>query len=108
MEVHRQTCQACKSRKLKNLLVRQPGERDMVFVQCHDCKSLVARYIVGSNGYYHHGKEFESYLRSLTRGGAEIMSGKNMKKDFEMVGSESLEKFEKVLRWLAEHNKSDS
>ncbi len=69
MEVHRQTCQKCGSRKLKNILAREPGEPDRVFVQCHDCNELVARYIIGQGGYYHYGKGFESYIRGLSRGG---------------------------------------
>jgi len=107
MDVHRQTCQNCGSRNLKNLLVRDPGESDKVFVQCHDCKELVARYIVSHDGYYHHGKGFESYIRGLTRGSGELMSGKNIKKEFETAKNKCLGIFDNVLQWLIDHNKTD-
>jgi len=106
MEVHRQTCQNCGSRKLKNILVREPGEAERVFVQCHDCKELVARYIIGQGGYYHHGKGFESYIRGLSRGG-EIMSGKNLKNDFENKQVKVIDAFKKVQQALKESNKED-
>lgn len=105
MEVHRQTCQNCGSRKLRNLLVRASGEPDKVFVQCHECQNLVARYIISHDGYYHHGKGFESYLRGLTRGSGEMMSGKHLKKEFETEKSRCLTIFESVLKWLRDHNK---
>jgi len=69
MEVHRQTCQKCGCRQMVNILARAVGESDKVFVQCSACKELVARYTISQGGYYHHGKGFESYLRSLNRGG---------------------------------------
>jgi hypothetical protein len=106
MEVHRQTCQNCGSLKLKNILAREPGEADRVFVQCHDCKELVARYIIDQGGYYHYGKGFESYIRGLSRGG-EIMSGKNLKSDFETRKVKVFEAFEKVQQALKETNKED-
>lgn len=107
MEVHRQTCQICNSRSMKNLLVREPGERDKVFVQCQDCQNLVARYKISHGGYYHHGKDFESYLRGLTRGSAELMSGKNLKSDFENTRKKVEQIFEKVIQWLRDHHKND-
>ena len=82
MEIHRQTCQKCGSRKLRNILVRADGSPDKVFVQCRGCKDLVARYIIAQQGYYHHGKGFESYLRGLNRGGY-FESGKDMQAQFE-------------------------
>ena len=77
-------------------MFREPGQEDRVFVQCWSCKSLVARYIIGHRGYYHHGKGFESYISGLNRGG-HFMSGKDFKKEFNETIKESLEEFEKAL-----------
>ena len=62
MEIHVQRCQFCGSNKMKNILVRQPGDRDRVYVQCHDCEEFVASYIIAPRGYYHHGKGYESFF----------------------------------------------
>lgn len=106
MEVRRQTCQSCGSRKVRNILVREDGERDKVYVQCHKCKELVARYIIGHTGYYHHGKGFESYLRGLNRGG-DFESGKDISAEFEEVKGISLQEFAKVLEVLKETGKDE-
>lgn len=60
MEVHRQTCQSCGSQALRNLVVREPGEPQVVLVACAQCEQLVARYEL--RGYYHHGKGIEAWL----------------------------------------------
>lgn len=91
---------------MRNILAREPGEPDKVFVQCRSCKQMVARYTIGQGGYYHHGKGFESYIRGLSRGG-EIMSGKNVKKDYENMKTKCLEKFGEVLQALQEEDKED-
>lgn|GEM_PF-592912 len=64
MEVHRQRCQDCGGRTFVNIIVRAPGRRQVILVQCHACKELVARYEL--SGYYHHKKGFESYLKTLS------------------------------------------
>lgn len=107
MEVHRQTCQACGSRSLRNLLVRDQGKNDRVFVECNDCDELVARYIISPGGYYHHGKGYESYLRGLMRSADEQMSGKNLKKQFQSVQEECLEFFARVKAYLKTHPHKD-
>ena len=61
MEVKRQTCQACQSIDVRNILVRD-GRSQLVFVRCAKCKELVAQYKL--KDYYHHGKGIESYLRA--------------------------------------------
>ena len=104
MEVLRQTCQVCGSRKLRNHLVREPGRQDMVIVQCSVCEELVARYVIASGGYYHHGKDFESYLRGLSRAG-ESMSGKGMQQDFDNIQQESTDLYDKVLNYLKDYKK---
>ncbi len=106
MEIHRQTCQSCGSKNMRNVLVREPGEPDKVFVQCRYCKELVAQYMIGQGGYYHHGKGFESYIRGLSRSG-EGMSGKNVKNEFEDIKTKVLKKFKEVLQALKEADKND-
>ncbi|MEM1023034.1 MAG: hypothetical protein AAGD10_09875 [Myxococcota bacterium] len=80
MRVNRQQCQACGSRELNNLLVREAGEDTVVLVRCARCASLVARYRL--NDYYHHGKGFESWLESY-RGAHE--SGRDLAQRFEEI-----------------------
>ena len=104
MEVHRQTCQSCGSRKARNILVREEGVNDEVYVQCLDCRELVARYVIAQQGYYHHGKGFESYLRGLNRGGY-FESGKDLNIEFERVREECLAEFEEALKKLKELGK---
>jgi len=104
MEIRRQTCQDCGSRTLRNLLVRQDGSLDKVYVQCLNCRTLVARYIITQQGYYHHGKGFESYLKGLNRGG-HFESGKDIKTLFEKVKEECETEFEEVLKKLKELGK---
>lgn len=61
MDVKRQTCQACRSIDVRNIIVRN-GRDQVIFVRCAHCKELVARYQL--KDYYHHGKGIESYLRA--------------------------------------------
>jgi len=104
MEIHRQTCQNCGSRELKNIIVRDFESSEKVFVRCHQCKQLVARYIIANRGYYHHGKGFESYLRGLNRGGT-FMSGKGMKSEFEKISHQTQEEYQEILRQLEKEEK---
>ena len=99
MELHIQTCQFCGSKTVRNLLVRKGGEEDKVYVQCAQCASLVARYIIAHRGYYHHGKGFESYLRGLNRGG-EVMSPKDLREAFEKVEEYCVQEFENIISQL--------
>ncbi len=97
MELHLQKCQRCQSRKLRNILVRDEDQK--VYVQCCKCHHLVARYVLSTEGYYHSGKEFESFLRSVERDGG-YSSGKNLQERFqnqkEKIEKEFLEINEKV------------
>ena len=104
MDIRRQACQNCASRKLRNLLIREDGSPDKIYVQCLECSGLVARYIVAQQGYYHHGKDFESYLRGLNRG-ENFDSGKNVQAHFEEVKETALAEFEAVLKKLEETGK---
>ena len=63
MEVHRQTCQACGSTEVHNIIAREEGRAQMIYVRCGGCGELVARYRLLD--YYHHGKGLDSYLRSM-------------------------------------------
>lgn len=99
MEIHTQQCQFCKSKQLKNILVRQSGEADKVYVQCTSCEQFVASYALAPLGYYHHGKGYESFLRSVHRSG-EFMSGRNIRKMYEDRKMAEVNKFEEVLKRL--------
>jgi len=104
MEIHRQTCQSCSSRELKNILIRDENQTDKVFVQCNRCKALVARYIIAHQGYYHHGKGYESYLKSLNRGG-HFDSAKSIQNKFEEIQEDCAAEFDEVVRVMKEEGK---
>ena len=93
MEIHIQKCQRCGSRRMRNILVRD--EEQKVFVQCRDCDSLVARYILTVGGYYHAGKDFESFLRSMERDG-ESSSGRDIQSLFEEVKNDTEQEFSQL------------
>lgn len=99
MELHIQKCQKCGSRSVRNILVRD--EQQKVFVQCRNCHELVARYILASGGYYHAGKGFESFLRSIERDGT-FSSGRGIDKWFQDVEATSNEEFENLKTLLNE------
>lgn len=101
MEVHRQRCQACRSIDLRNILVREVGRPQVVFVRCAQCGELVARYELSA--YYHHGKDLESYLRS--QGAASAESGRRMLDEFKRAQTEATEGYETVLTKLTELEK---
>lgn len=104
MEIHIQQCQNCKSNKLKNILFREPGESDKVYVQCQDCESFVASYVIQPRGYYHHGKGYESFLRGINRSG-EFMSGSRVKRLFLDHENGEIEGFNEVLKLLEKRDK---
>ncbi|NBC09731.1 MAG: hypothetical protein GVY26_21270 [Bacteroidetes bacterium] len=106
MVVHTQRCQYCSSERVRNILVRKAGESDKVFVQCLDCESFVASYVISPLGYYHHGKGYESFLRGIHRSG-EFMSGRNVQRLFEDRKEQDLEEFQEVLATLQRKRKED-
>ncbi|MDT8446651.1 MAG: hypothetical protein RRB13_07100 [bacterium] len=106
MELHRQTCQLCGSHELRNILVREPGEYDKVFVQCAGCQEMVARYVISPGGYYHAHKGYESYLRGMARSG-EAMSGKRIKNEFEQTAEACEQRFVIIKELLKEQHKID-
>lgn len=96
MEVHRQQCQKCGSRELVNYLVRESGT--VVYVSCHQCKHLVARYrLEGQSGYFHIGRGFDSFLRNLSLG-EDLSSARELRRLFEETEEECLEEFKLVLK----------
>jgi hypothetical protein len=96
MEVHLQQCQACLSPNMCNLLVREPGQSQMVYVRCADCGELVARYRLRE--YYHHGKGIESWLHSQDSAASE--SGRDFLGEFERVKQEAVDGFQAVTEFL--------
>lgn len=96
MEVQLLTCQECGSSNLRNILIREPGEKDKIFVQCQKCEAFVSRYKIAQGGYYHHGDTFESYLRGVTRAD-EVMSAKKIRRQYDQLKQKTLEKFKVVL-----------
>lgn len=86
---------------MKNILFREAGYPDMVYVQCLDCASFVASYEIAPLGYFHHGKGYESFLRGITRSG-EFTSGRNIKGIFLDRRDQELAKFNRVVELLEE------
>ena len=81
MEIHVQQCQKCLSSNLKNIIYRESGEPDRIYVQCHDCQDFVASYVIAPLGYFHNGKGYQSFLRGVQRSG-EFSSGRRIKELF--------------------------
>lgn len=104
MELHIQKCQSCGSRDVRNILVRNSDQK--VYVQCRQCEALVARYILAPAGYYHAGKEFESFLRSIERD-SDMSSPKDLNAMFHEVKSNTSEEFEVVKTLMNERYKGD-
>ncbi len=95
MQIHIQTCQNCSSRSLRNILARDDAQR--VYVQCRDCGHFVARYVIAPGGYFHEGKDYESFLRTqmLDRG---FTSGRDLKTVYQEVADSSRHGFEETLK----------
>ena len=100
MDVKRQTCQACQSIDVRNIIVRE-GSDQVIFVRCANCKELVARYTL--KDYYHHGKGIESYLRA--HGGAGGDSGRAWLDAFKKSQKKAVLGYEEALNALDAANK---
>ncbi len=94
MEIHIQKCQNCDSRNLRNILSREEAQR--VYVQCRDCEHLVARYVIAPGGYFHEGKDYESFLRTMMLDGG-FSSARDLKSLFQEVSERATEGFEKTI-----------
>lgn len=91
MDVYIQKCQQCGSRKLRNILARDDAQR--VYVQCRDCDHLVARYVIAPGGYFHAGKDYESFLRAMMLDSG-FSSGRDLKAVYQEVAESSQSGFE--------------
>ena len=96
MEVHRQRCQSCGSLDVHNLLVREVGEPQTVYVRCAACGELVARYQLSD--YYHHGGGVESYLR--THVGQVFASARQIAETLAQVQQNAFAGYERALEAL--------
>ena len=105
MEIHVQKCQKCGSTNLKNIIYRESGEPDRIYVQCNDCQDFVASYVIAPLGYYHNGKGYESFLRGVSRSG-EFMSGRRVKQLFLNRKNDEQAAFDEVIKKL--HNKNET
>lgn len=101
MEVHRQQCQTCGSIRVHDILVRESGQPQTVFVVCAECHGLVARYRLQE--YYHHGKGADSFIRS--RQGKLADSGRELLDEYRRTQREVAEQHARVLAVLAEQHK---
>jgi len=99
MEIKIQKCQNCRSRSLRNVLVRD--ETQKVFVQCRECGELVARYILAKGGYFHAGRGFESFLRSYERDG-DVDSARIMTESFEEMETNITNEFSTLKQKMQE------
>jgi hypothetical protein len=107
MVIHIQKCQNCGSTNLKNIILRESGEPDRIYAQCHDCQEFVASYVISPLGYYNNGKGYESFLRGIHRSG-EFMSGRNIKKLFLDRRDGEERAFTKVIEELKNKEKKSS
>ena len=101
MEIHRQRCQHCDSIDLRNIIVRETGQRTLIYARCSKCLELVARYEL--EAYYHHGKGLESYLRA--QGAKSTDSGRRWLADFKRMQEKAVEGYDAALEQLAKEQK---
>ncbi|TVZ38959.1 hypothetical protein P886_3345 [Alteromonadaceae bacterium 2753L.S.0a.02] len=99
MEIKIQKCQNCRSRSLRNILVRDQAQK--VFVQCRDCGELVARYELAKGGYFHVGRGFESFLRSVERDG-DIESARDLNAKYDEIEHLVENEFQALAEKMAE------
>jgi hypothetical protein len=92
---------------MKNILFREAGYPDRVYVQCHDCGEFVASYEIAPLGYFHHGKGYESFLRGITRSG-EFSSGRNIKDIYLKRKENEIKNFARVVELLRVKNENQN
>ena len=95
MDVHIQKCQNCGSSDMRNILARDSTQR--VFVQCRKCDEFVARYQIAPGGYFHNGKDYESFLRTMMLDSG-FTSGRDLQSVFEEVSESALKCFERATK----------
>jgi hypothetical protein len=102
MEIRHQTCLACHSELLENIIVREAGRTQAVYVRCRNCQAFVARYIL--KDYYHHGRTLDSLLQST---GQTLESGREMLNEMKEREESAVAQFEKVMEALAKSKESE-
>ncbi len=95
MDIYIQKCQQCGSRNLRNILARDDAQR--VFVQCRDCGHFVARYVIAPGGYFHDGRDYESFLR-VTMLDSGFSSGRDLKTVFKETAESSQRGFDRAIK----------
>jgi hypothetical protein len=95
MEIRHQTCLACGSKTLENIIVREAGRTQAIYVRCAECREFVARYIL--KDYYHHGRTLDSLLQST---GQTLESGRQMLAEMKEREEVAVEQFDKVIKAL--------
>lgn len=95
MEIRHQTCLACHSSTLENIIVRDAGRTQAIYVRCRNCHQFVARYIL--KDYYHHGRTLDSLLQST---GQTLESGREMLHEMKEREETAVEQFAKVMEAL--------
>ncbi|MFQ3230884.1 hypothetical protein [Reinekea sp.] len=94
MDVNIQKCQNCGSREMRNILARTSSQH--VVVQCRKCDEFVARYQIASGGYFHNGKDYESFLRTMMLDSG-FTSGRDLRAVFEEVSESAAATFDRAI-----------
>jgi hypothetical protein len=95
MEVRHQTCLACHSQELENIIVRDAGRTRYIFVRCAKCHEFVARY--PPKDYHNHGRTLDSLLQST---GQSVESGREMLHQLEERKETAQTQFNEIIQIL--------
>jgi hypothetical protein len=95
MEIRHQSCLACHSKTLENIIVREAGRTQAIYVRCATCHQFVARYLL--KDYYHHGRTLDSLLQST---GQSLESGREMLAEMKEREETAVRQFTKVIKTL--------
>lgn len=98
MEIRHQTCLACHATTLENIIVRDAGKTESIYVRCTNCQEFVARYIL--KDYYHHGRTLDSLLQTTASNSAD--SGREILSTIKEREETAVAQFAKVLDALDE------
>lgn len=92
MEIRNQTCLFCHAKTFENIIVREAGRTQAVYVRCAECGEFVARYIL--KDYYHHGRTLDSLLQST---GQTMESGREMLTEMKEREETAVAQFAKII-----------
>lgn len=95
MEIRHQTCLACHSETLENIIIRDAGRTQTIFVRCAKCHEFVARYIL--KDYYHHGRNLDSLLQTTAQSAE---SGRSLLQELEEREKVARSQFDKIIEAL--------